>query len=781
MGREVLEAVVAWQKIANDDAESLEITFHGGEPLVPGSAFYREALPLLRDGLAPLRAKFSIQSNLWLLDDELCELFREHEVSIGTSLDGPREINDRQRGEGYFDRTWAGIRRARAHGLRPGCICTFTASSLPHRDEVLAFFLEHGLDFSLHSALPSLRRAASGEWALSADEHGDLLARMLDSYLPKMDRIKISTLDAMIRGVAAGEGGICTFGDCLGEYLSVAPDGGIYPCQRFAGMPEYRLGDVRDAPTREELGRTPVWRRFEERQEVVKGQCGDCAHFAYCRGGCPYNALADNDGSFSSPRDPDCGAYRRTFDLILEKAMAEVFSPENMEAVVQKPDKSAGLLRRGNILSVMRGAPHPSDAARQARRALVSVALAATRSPSEATERLGGLAGFSRLDPRAAEELYRSLTAPLPSFNNLYLHATFACNLRCAHCYAEAGPGREGAMSVTDLDRACREAALIGFRHAVITGGEPLVHPERDGLLDALANLRRSVKPLLTVLRTNLASGLDRATLERIARSADQVVVSVDGDRDTHDERRGKGSYDATVGNLRRLVEIGGDAELSLAAVLPRSLVRSRPGEAVRALAEELGIRRTRIKPLLPLGRASGIEHDAAAERAWRDLESEEAIARGFAPTASCGMGQNLYVEPDGSAFPCYAWCGAEWGLGSIGGSGGLRRIVESEEFLDLRRHTVDSNRMCGGCAYRYLCGGACRAWSRRGRGSAASPGIAASDLDEEPPDCRARFERARGLFTGALARLGICEAEWREAGLPSPDGVPDRRLVHDN
>ena len=32
-----------------------------------------------------------------------------------------------------------------------------------------------------------------------------------------------------------------------------------------------------------------------------------------------------------------------------------------------------------------------------------------------------------------------------------------------------------------------------------------------------------------------------------------------------------------------------------------------------------------------------------------------ELIEEGFCPVASCGLGQNLYVEPSGKSFPCYA------------------------------------------------------------------------------------------------------------------------------
>lgn len=84
MGRETLEAVAEWQRglaigpeggddegcagagNGNDPGRgTLEITFHGGEPLVPGAAWNRESLPLLRDGLAPRKVRFAAQSNLW--------------------------------------------------------------------------------------------------------------------------------------------------------------------------------------------------------------------------------------------------------------------------------------------------------------------------------------------------------------------------------------------------------------------------------------------------------------------------------------------------------------------------------------------------------------------------------------------------------------------------------------------------------------------------------------------------------------------------------------------
>ena len=81
MSPATLEATARWARTLGDGGE-LHITFHGGEPLLPGVRFYRQALPLLRDGLAPRRVQFAVQSNLWFLTDALCEVFDEYRVDL---------------------------------------------------------------------------------------------------------------------------------------------------------------------------------------------------------------------------------------------------------------------------------------------------------------------------------------------------------------------------------------------------------------------------------------------------------------------------------------------------------------------------------------------------------------------------------------------------------------------------------------------------------------------------------------------------------------------------
>jgi uncharacterized protein len=776
MSQKMVATIVAWQSTLGNK-EPLEITFHGGEPLIPGAEFYRMALPLLRNGLKPGRTNFAIQSNLWLLTEELCDLFREYGVSIGTSLDGPEQINDAQRSAGHFRKTMAMIDLARKRGISISCICTFTSQSVRHAQEIFDFFVYEGLNFTIHEAVPSLRHPDTHGCPLAPEAYGELLIGMLDRYLAHLDKVRIHTLDALCRSVSAGKGGICTFGDCLGEHLAIAPNGEMYPCQRFVGMTEYRIGYVQNAPSIETLSMSPIWQAFQERQNHIQEACGDCPYLNFCRGGCPYNALAANfsevqnfdfaiKSKFNMPlRDPNCPAYHQIFKKITDQALAEVFSEENIHDVVERLDPTSGLLRRGKLIALMRDGPHPYDTAQHARRIVAAVVLAATNSPETATQKFQqlGLITHGTHIEMGMRELYQRLTKPVKGLNNLYLHVTFACPLRCTHCYAQAGPEHYDAMTVETIIRVCQEAADLGFRQTVITGGEPLVHPQRDRLLDALAEIRATVKPMLTVLRTSLSVAVDDELLRQLGNSTDQVVVSLDGDRDTHDRRRGAGNYDRVVGNLRQLVNRGYHNDLSLATVLPLQLANGMAGEAVRALAEELGIWRIRFRPILPLGRARETEPDLILEASGGPTDFHEMMTHGFHPVSSCGIGQNLEIMPDGSVYPCYAWHGTQWWIDPNNAVAGLEGIVMSEKFQELGKHTINTNRQCRVCALRYLCGGACRAWNRQADQEQ-------QDIDAPPGDCSSLFTHAKSLLVSALEHLNISGEQWKSAGLLLPD-----------
>jgi uncharacterized protein len=271
-----------------------------------------------------------MQTNLWRMTPEIAQILAEYHVPLGSSIDGPREINDLQRGNGYFEKTMRGYEIAKAQGLNVRFICTFTNQSVKSREEIFNFFLTNGFTLKLHPALPSLRSENPKQWALEPEEYGELLVYLLDKSLEHLQDMDIMNINDLCRCVFTRQGNVCTFVNCMGNTFAVGPDGSIYPCYRFVGMPEYVMGSVNDHPSREDLEKSDAWKLMHQFSDFVDTACGKCPHIRYCRGGCPYNAIAPTNGEVKSV-DPHCVAYKRIFDEITDRLNKEMFESPMME------------------------------------------------------------------------------------------------------------------------------------------------------------------------------------------------------------------------------------------------------------------------------------------------------------------------------------------------------------------------------------------------------------------------------------------------------------------
>ncbi|RQW78631.1 MAG: TIGR04083 family peptide-modifying radical SAM enzyme [Methanothrix sp.] len=348
MSIDTIKETVEWLKSFRNDP--VTFTFHGGEPLLAGAEFYRKTLPLLTQDLQHLTPNFALQTNLWKMTPELADVLAEYKIPIGSSLDGPQELNDLQRSEGYYERTMKGYEIAKEHGLQVQFICTFTSYSVKFKEDIFNYFRDNGLTLKLHPALPSLRSDEPDKWALSPQEYGELLVYLMDKYLENMNQIEVRNISDYCRCVLTGRGTVCTFVDCMENTFAVGPDGSIYPCYRFVGMPEFIMGNVRDHPSQQDLAVSPAGRRMRQYKEYVDTECKGCKHIRYCRGGCPYNAIAPTNGEIKGV-DPHCLAYKRIFDEIGDRFNKEMMGSFGLGMMGSQP--GAGTGSRPGIMSLM--------------------------------------------------------------------------------------------------------------------------------------------------------------------------------------------------------------------------------------------------------------------------------------------------------------------------------------------------------------------------------------------------------------------------------------------
>ena len=137
----------------------------------------------------------------------------------------------------------------------------------------------------------------------------------------------------------------------------------------------------------------------------------------------------------------------------------------------------------------------------------------------------------------------------------LVLSVTSKCNLRCAGCYAGAvgtvtsAPAEPG-LSLSDWNGIVDEAVRLGVMAFMIAGGEPF-------LLPGITKLFRDHPDRLFLVFTN-GTALQPGDF-RILRDCSNtvVVVSLEGNRDLTDLRRGRGVYEKALGTLDRLQNAG--------------------------------------------------------------------------------------------------------------------------------------------------------------------------------------------------------------------------------
>lgn len=125
MNRTVAKAVVG--TIMKSPAKALKIEFQGGEPTLNSEilSFIVEYSKVL-NRRAKKYLEYVVCTNLLSLSDEQLSYYRKHNIQISTSLDGPRALHDRFRGDTY-DRVIANLKRTHASALM-----TVTEESLPH-------------------------------------------------------------------------------------------------------------------------------------------------------------------------------------------------------------------------------------------------------------------------------------------------------------------------------------------------------------------------------------------------------------------------------------------------------------------------------------------------------------------------------------------------------------------------------------------------------------------------------------------------------------------------
>lgn len=281
------------------------VVLHGGEPLLLGE----EKLTLLLEGLRGVLGEctLAIQTNGILITDSILSICSRTGTSISVSLDGPKDVNDKNRldlsGETTFDKTLAGIYRLKAHSdstfLFSGVLSVINPDSDPRT--VYTFLKSIGvpsMEFLYrdgnHDRLPT------GKASFESTEYGNWLAKLWDIYISDATPVPIRILDDVTRLILGGHGTKEGMGTSEYAIIIIDTDGSVTKNDTlksaFDGADRFHTTWSVHTDDLAQITDTSEFKEYHLLQHPTSDICKKCRLLRVCGGGMPLSRWRSDCG-----------------------------------------------------------------------------------------------------------------------------------------------------------------------------------------------------------------------------------------------------------------------------------------------------------------------------------------------------------------------------------------------------------------------------------------------------------------------------------------------------
>ena len=247
--------------------------------------------------------------------------------NVVLSLDGRKEVNDRMRfcvnGSGSYDTILPKFQKmAKERGDGQYYIRgTFTKYNKDFSNDVLHFYEKGFEQISIEPVVtdPKLPYALTEEDLPEVYAEYEKLAKII------IEKRKNGEFFNFFHFMIDLDQGPCAIKrlrgcGCGNEYVSVTPEGDVYPCHQFVGKPEWIMGSVNDLSLNTEIKDS-----FAKTTVYTKPECRTCWAKFYCSGGCNANNL-EYAGSIKKPYKVACDLEKKRLEcaIMIKAALADL-------------------------------------------------------------------------------------------------------------------------------------------------------------------------------------------------------------------------------------------------------------------------------------------------------------------------------------------------------------------------------------------------------------------------------------------------------------------------
>ncbi len=280
------------------------------------------------------RVKFSIQTNATLITSEKAQYFKEYQLGVGVSIDGPQDIHDKWRvyggskPRGSFKQVERGLRLCKEFGVRVGIYAVVTRDTLHHLPRIAEMLRDLEIfSFAVESMAKIGRGGVHSTYEPTPTEFFEAKKELIDWLIqhnesaPPEQRMSERTTKWMLYNIRhKSRGFMCLSAPCGAgvNHIGVSTKGEVYICDNFLGDPKFIVGNVHaDIPLENQVLEHAVTDQFLQRLASKLPFCNTCNLRTICSQGCPAISYFNTGDLYTQP--PMCEFYKQIYPYLIAK------------------------------------------------------------------------------------------------------------------------------------------------------------------------------------------------------------------------------------------------------------------------------------------------------------------------------------------------------------------------------------------------------------------------------------------------------------------------------
>lgn len=295
-------------------AESIEIRWHAGEPLIVPMDFYESCVTQISGIIAPQKViSHSLQTNATLITREHARRLSALNMRVGVSLDGPEWLHDKSRryrsGRGSFKAVMKGIEALQNENVPFEIISVVTKDTAKYCSQFYQFLESTG---AIWLGL-NFEETEGTHLALWRNEDISVMegfARDLYTY-SKKGSLKVREFEILERLIFAKRGASRDLQNLCGAIIALGANGEITTYSpellglTYDGWPSFAIGKIDKNSNELHINDALLSKMKLLIEKGVENCRNQCQYFSVCGGGRPINKLFEN-GHFDSTETIEC-------------------------------------------------------------------------------------------------------------------------------------------------------------------------------------------------------------------------------------------------------------------------------------------------------------------------------------------------------------------------------------------------------------------------------------------------------------------------------------------